>query len=189
MVAHVGPRTFAEAMRCETAEKWKGAMDAEMKSIKKHDTWNLVPPPKNSKVVGSRWVFNEKVGDIYKARFCAKGFTQQWGEDYEETFAPVAKYTSIRTLIALAAGGNFEIHQMDVITPFLNSELKETVYVRQSAGYETPGKEHWVCKLNRALYGLKGSTKFHQPSSSSTLRCVNRITASSHELERFEDVH
>jgi len=98
-----------------------------------------------------------KDGDIYKARFCAKGYTQRWGVDYEETFAPVAKYTSIRTLIALAAGGNFEIHQMDVITAFLNSNLKETVYVRQPEGYEVPGKEHLVCKLNRALYGLKQS--------------------------------
>ena len=157
MAAHVGPKNFAEAMRSDTAEKWMGAMDVEMKSIKKHNTWDLMPLPKNSKVVDSRWVFNKKEGGIYKARFCAKGFTQRWGEDYEETFAPVVKYTSIRTLIALAAGGNFEIHQMDVITAFLNSNLKETVYVRQPAGYEVPGKEHWVCKLNRALYGLKQS--------------------------------
>ena len=98
-----------------------------------------------------------KDGDIYKARFCAKGYTQQWGVDYEETFAPVAKYTSIRTLIALAAGGNFEIHQMDVIMAFLNSNLEETVYIRQPEGYEVPRKEHLVCKLNRALYGLKQS--------------------------------
>src|SRR5437667_3605303 len=135
MVARVGPRNFTEAMRSEIAEKWNVATDAEMRSIKKHNTCDLVLLPKGGKIVDTRWVLHVKDGDIYKARFCAKGYTQRWGVDYEETFAPVAKYTSIRTLIALAAGGNFEIHQMDVITAFLNSNLEETVYVRQPEGY------------------------------------------------------
>src|SRR5436190_450584 len=133
MVARVAPRNFREAMKSESAMKWKVATDAEMQSIKKHKTWNLVLLPKNGKIVDTRWVLQVKDGDIYKARFCAKGFTQRWGVDYEETFASVAKYTSIRTLIALVAGGTFEIHQMDVITAFLNSNLEETVYVRQPA--------------------------------------------------------
>lgn len=153
----VGPKTFADAMDSELAEQWKAAMDAEMESIRKNDTWDVVPPLKKGKIVGSRWVLHEKEKGFHKARFCAKGYTQQWGEDYEETFAPVAKYTSIRTLLALAAGGKFKAHQMDVKTAFLYGKLEETVYVRQPEGYEIPGKEYWVCRLKKALYGLKQS--------------------------------
>ena len=84
---------------------------------------------------------------MYKARFCAKGFTQRWGEDYDETFAPVAKYTSIRTLFSILAGRKAEIHQMDVNTAFLYSTLDEIVYVEQPEGFEVPGKEDFVCLL------------------------------------------
>jgi len=101
---------------------------------------------------------------MYKARFCARGFTQRWGEDYDETFAPVAKYTSIRTLIALLAGRKkAKIHQMDVNTAFLYSSLDETVYVEQPEGFAVPGKEDYVCLLRKALYGLKQSPRawFH----------------------------
>src|SRR5207248_9282648 len=97
----LGPKAYADAMDCDVADKWKGAMDAEIKSIWKNDTWELVPPPRNGKIVESCWVLHEKNNGIYKARFCAKGYTQQWGEAYDETFTPVAKYTSIRTLFAL----------------------------------------------------------------------------------------
>jgi len=85
-----------------------------------------------------------------------KGFTQCWGEDYYETFAPVAKYNSVRTLFALMAGRKgAKVHQMDINTAFLYSPLSEELYIEQSKGLEVPGKENWVCKLNRALYGLK----------------------------------
>jgi hypothetical protein len=126
-----------------------------------NDTWILVPRPKDAKVVKSRWVLRIKdVNNLYKARFCAKGFTQRWGEDYDETFAPVAKYTSIRTLFALLAGRkNTKIHQMDVNTAFLNSALEEVVYVEQPEGYVVPGKEDYVCLLRKALYGLKQSPR------------------------------
>src|SRR5213078_82877 len=112
--------------------QWEAAMDVEIKSIMKTDCWELVPPPRKGRVVGSRWVYRLKDGDLFKARFCAKGFTQRWGEDYDETYAPVAKYTSIRILFALLAGcKNTKIHQMDVNTAFLNSDLDEIVYVEQ----------------------------------------------------------
>ena len=94
---------------------------------------------------------------MHKARFCTKSFTQQWGEDYDETFAPVAKYTSICTLIALLASRHkAKIHQMDA---FLYSDLDETIYVEQPEGFEEPGKENHVCLLNKALYGLKQSPR------------------------------
>ena len=142
------------------AKQWELAMQKEFDSIMKNNTWKLVPRPTNAKVVKSRWVYRVKDDDLYKARFCAKGFTQQWGEDYDETFAPVAKYTSIRTLMALLAGRlNVEIHQMDVNTAFLCSDIDEVVYAEQPEGLENDGKEDWVCLLNKALYGLKQSPR------------------------------
>ena len=135
-------------------------MKKELGSIKKNNTWTLVPRPKNATVVKSRWVLRIKDCGLYKARFCAKGYTQRWGEDYDETFAPVAKYTSIRTLIALLAGWKrARLHQMDVNTTFLYSDIEEEVYVEQPEGFIEPGKENWVCRLNKALYGLKQSPR------------------------------
>jgi hypothetical protein len=158
--AIVEPQSFSEAMNGENSKQWETAMEAEIASIVKNDCWELVPPPRGRKVVGSRWVYRVEDGGLLKARFCAKGFTQRWGEDYDETYAPVAKYTSIRTLIALAAGKRFKgkrIHQMDVKTAFLCSMLAETVYVRQPEGFEVEGKEDWVYRLKKSLYGLKQS--------------------------------
>jgi transposase InsO family protein len=149
------PRGYKEAMQAHDAEQWELAMQKEYDSILKNKTWDLVPRPKNAKVVKSRWVLRTKDNGVYKARFCAKGFTQQWGEDYDETFAPVAKYTSIRTLLAILAGRKAKVHQMDVNTAFLYSPLDETVYVEQPEGFVIPGKEDYVCLLRRALYGLK----------------------------------
>jgi hypothetical protein len=99
-------------------------------------------------VVKSRWVLRTKDNGLYKARFCAKGFTQRWWEDYDETFAPVTKYTSIRTLLAILADSkNATIHQMDVNTAFLYSPLDEIVHVEQPERYAVPGKEDYVCLL------------------------------------------
>src|SRR5436305_2037696 len=165
------PRNYKEAMRRTDVKQWECAMDRELSSIERHNCWELVPPPKPKgkgrrrkvRIVDSRWVFDVKEGGLYKARFVAKGYAQRWGEDYDETYAPVAKYTSIRALVALGAGSGSkrgkktEIHQMDVVTAFLNGPLKETIYVRQPEGYEVPGKEDWVYLLNRSLYGLKQS--------------------------------
>jgi hypothetical protein len=154
------PRNYREAMDSADFKQWEAAMKREYDSIMKNGTWKLVPRPKNAKVVKSRWVLRIKDNDLYKARFCAKGFTQQWGEDYDETFAPVAKYASIRILFALLAGRkNTKVHQMDVNTAFLNSDLDEVVYVEQPEGFEVPGKEDFVCLLNKALYGLKQSPR------------------------------
>jgi hypothetical protein len=147
-------------MSTDDAEKWKESTLRELSSLYKNKTWTVVPRPKNARVVKSRWVYRIKENGIFKARFCAKGFTQQWGEDYDETFAPVAKYTSIRTLIAILAGRrNVKIHQMDVNTAFLYSDLDEVVYVEQPEGFAVPGKEDWVLLLNKALYGLKQSPR------------------------------
>ena len=98
------PHSYGEVMKSGNLKQWKIAMEAELAFIVKNDCWELIPPPKKAKVVRSRWVYRIKDDDLHKMRFCAKGFTQCWGEDYDETYMPVAKYTSIRTLFAITAG-------------------------------------------------------------------------------------
>ena len=89
----------------------------------------------------------------------AKGFRQKEGVDYFDTYAPVARITSIRLLFALASIYNLCIHQMDVKTAFLNGDLNEEVYMEQPRGFVLPGNEHKVCKLTKSLYGLKQAPK------------------------------
>jgi hypothetical protein len=97
------------------------------------------------------------IGSIekYKERFVAHGFSQKEGIDYEETFAPVARYTSIRTIIALAAKMEWKLHWMDIKTTFLNGVIEEKVYIEQPQGFEVEDRKTHVCKLKKVLYGLK----------------------------------
>ena len=90
-----------------------------------------------------------------KARFVARGFSQKEGIDYDETFAPVARYSSIWAIISLASIMGWKLHQMDVKTTFLNGEIEEEVYIKQPEGFELHEKGSHVCKLKKALYGLK----------------------------------
>ncbi|KAA0045493.1 reverse transcriptase [Cucumis melo var. makuwa] len=153
----VEPLNFEEALQ---NDKWKIAMDEEIKAIKKNDTWELSTLPNEKKAVGVKWVFkikrNEK-GEVerYKARLVAKGYSQRKGIDYIEVFAPVARLKTIRLLIALAAQNNWKIFQMDVKSAFLNGYLEEEVYLEQPPGYSVKGQENKVLKLKKALYGLK----------------------------------
>ena len=91
----------------------------------------------------------------FKARFVARGFTQKEGIDYEETFSLVAMYTSIRTIIALAPVLGWKLHQMDVKTTFLNGKIEHEVFLEQPDGFILHNKGTHVCKLRKALYGIK----------------------------------
>ena len=127
-------------------------------------TWNLVKLPDGRKPVGCKWIFKTKCtseGKIerYKARLVAKGYTQKPGEDYDQTFSPVARYSSIRALLAFAVQNNMIIHQMDVVTAFLNGTLDEEIYLEQPPGYIMEGKENLFCELKQSLYGLKQSSR------------------------------
>jgi hypothetical protein len=134
-------------------------MTKEYQSIMKNEVWEIVPKPKNKDVVFSRWLFKIKHavdGSIekYKTRFVARVFSQKECIDYEETFAPVARYTSIRTIIAFKAMMKWKLHQMDVKTTFLNGVIEEEVYIEQPQGFEVEDRKSHVCRLKKALYGL-----------------------------------
>jgi hypothetical protein len=135
-------------------------MIEEYQSIIKNDVWEIVPRPKSKYVVSSKWLYKIKHfvdGSIekYKARFVAHGFSQKEGIDYEEMFAPVARYTSIRTIIALATKMKWKLHQMDVKPTFLNGVIEEEVYIEQPQGFEVEDKKTHVNRLKKALCGLK----------------------------------
>ncbi len=154
------PQNIEEALTCENSKEWECAMQEEYDSLMANNTWTLEPPPAGRKPVSCKWVFKIKQGangevEHYKARLVARGFTQTYGVDYNETFAPVAKFTFIRCILALTTLEDMEIHQMDVETTFLNGELEEEIYMEQPQGFVRQGSEHLVCKLHKSLYGLK----------------------------------
>ncbi|XP_078427688.1 DENN (AEX-3) domain-containing protein isoform X1 [Wolffia australiana] len=153
------PQSVKEAM---SSNEWKNAMDEEMETLERNGTWVMGPLPAGKKLVGSRWVFTIKYhsdGSIarYKARLVARGYTQSYGIDYHETFAPVAKLNTIRVLIALAALFDWKLYQYDVKNAFLHGELEEEVYMSPPPGYSLGTNLGDVCHLKKSLYGLKQS--------------------------------
>jgi hypothetical protein len=154
------PQSLTEALSGDSSKEWKDAIESEYASLLKNDTWTLTPLPPNRKAIGNKWIFKIKHnadGSIqrYKARLVVKGFLQTQGVDFNETFAPVVKFTSIRCLLAIGTILDLEIHQMDVKTAFLNGELEEEIYMQQPEGLEKGSSNKLVCKLNKAIYGLK----------------------------------
>ncbi|KAJ9563755.1 hypothetical protein OSB04_008915 [Centaurea solstitialis] len=157
MLIEDDPLTFQEAVK---SRKWRDAMTAEIESIEKNKTWELTVLPNGVKAIQVKWLFKTKLnenGEIekYKARLVAKGYVQQYGIDYTEVFAPVARLDTIRLILALAAQYGWTVFQLDVKSAFLHGELEEEVFVQQPLGYEKKGEEDKVYKLKKALYGLK----------------------------------
>jgi hypothetical protein len=154
------PRNYKEAIASRDAKQWKEAIDKEVKSICDNGTFELVKH--HGSVIGCSWLFKIKYkqdGTIekYKARIVAQGFSQRYGVDFQETYAPVAKLKSIRTILALAALNQLILHQMDVETAFLNGTLIENVYMKPPEGFGN--QQGMVCKLLKTLYGLKQSPR------------------------------
>ena len=121
---------------------------------------DIVPKPKRKSVVSSKWLFKVKnvangSNEKHKACFVARVFSQKEGIDFEKTFAPAAKYTLVRAIIAIATTKDWKIHQMDVKTAFLNRKIEEEVYLKQLEGFVTHDVASYVCKMKKALYGLK----------------------------------
>jgi len=158
--------TYEEARRCPDWPKWDEAIQKELGSLKKSGTWEIVEHPKGANVVDNRWVLRIKknaAGEIekYKARLVTKGFTQIYGIDYYEMYAPVAKLASFRLLLALAARNGWPVDTFNFDSAYLNSSLgeNETIYLEQPIGYETEDRKRWVWKLLKTLYGLKQGVK------------------------------
>nr|GEX08944.1 hypothetical protein [Tanacetum cinerariifolium] len=140
------------------------AMKAEMDALVSNQTWELVQKPPGVKPMSSKWVYKVKqkvdgTVDRYKARLVARGCSQQVGLDYEDTFSPVAKITTIRVLLALAASKGQKLWQMDVHNAFLYEELDHVSYMMQPMGFESQEHPEHVCKLKKAIYGLKQSPR------------------------------
>src|SRR5208282_822870 len=156
------PATVQEAINHPTRGKqWEKAIQNEVNSHLKNHTWDLVPRPQNRQVVTNKFAFKHKKNELativrLKARLVARGFSQIYGIDYLDTYAPVVKLASIRILLAIAAIFGLEIHQMDVVTAFLAGELEEEIYMEQPEGFEVGTKEDdLVCRLRKSIYGLK----------------------------------
>ena len=117
-----------------TNPSWRKAMETEISAIEATKTSKLVPRPSHKKVIGVKWIFKVKFKsdgtlDKYKARLVAKGYVQREGEDFEETFSPTARYTTIHLVFALAAFYSWPLYQKDVKSAFLNGFLEEEVYI------------------------------------------------------------
>ncbi|GJU24105.1 ribonuclease H-like domain-containing protein [Tanacetum coccineum] len=139
---------------------WSNDMHDEYNALVKNGTWILVPRPSNVNLVRSMWLFKHKFhadGTLsrYKARLVANGSSQQLGVDFDETFSPVVKPATIRTVLSLVVSRRWPIHQLDVKNAFLNGDLSETVYMHQPPGFVDSRYPHHVCLLQRSLYGLK----------------------------------
>lgn len=153
------PTTIDGLRKRDDWNDWKQAIGSELESLRKNETWELVPRPQGKNIVDCRWVFRikrDEAGNVdrYKARLVAKGYSQRKGFDYDETYAPVAKGATVRVLLAVANQMRYHIHQMDVKTAFLNGKLTEEIFMRQPEGLE-PTDPGLVCRLKKSLYGLK----------------------------------
>ncbi|KAH9716509.1 retrovirus-related pol polyprotein from transposon RE1 [Citrus sinensis] len=140
--------------------KWKKAMEDEYHALMKSKTWTLIPNNQSCKLIGNKWVYKVKEnsdGSInkYKARLVAKGFLQTPGLDFNETFSPVVKAATIRIILTMAVNNDWLLRQVDINNAFLNGDLTETVYMPQPEGFEDKNRPSYICKLERALYGLR----------------------------------
>ncbi|UYV63077.1 hypothetical protein LAZ67_2003064 [Cordylochernes scorpioides] len=156
------PSSYEEAINHPDSPLWQQAMDKEIHSLQNHHVWDLTELPEGAKAIKSKWIFSKKMDpqtnqEIYKARLVALGCSQEYGTDYTETFYPVMKTNSFRTLLAYATMTGYEFHHFDLETAFLYGKLSETIYMTQPPGYQDDKKNTSVCILNQALYGLKQS--------------------------------
>lgn len=156
------PRSINEALSRPDKMRWVEALQSEYDSLMDNGTWKLVKLPKGRKALPCHWVFNIKYhsdGNIerYKARLVAQGNHQEFGVDCDDCYAPVARFESLRLVLAIAVINDFVVVQMDVSTAFLNGWLPKgmKIYMRQPHGFVVKGSEHLVCELRKSLYGLK----------------------------------
>ncbi|SRR6266851_3642416 len=152
------PKMYNKAMASPDASKWLTTCEEEMWTWKDLDVYDIVPQLKGHKVIGSKWVFRIKQGpdgsiQKHKARIVTQGFTQVEGINFDQTFAPVAKFSSLQTVFTLTTKHDLKLHQMDVKATYLNANLKEDLYMEAPPGFEIP--EGHVLKLKKGVYSTK----------------------------------
>ena len=157
-IESVDPKSHKEAMSSANQNDWKTAQAVEIDSLEKNKTWSIVPVPADRKVVGSRWVYQTKFNpdgtvNKRKARLVAQGFSQVPGLDFGEVFSPVARLSTVRTVIALSAASKRKMFHIDIKSAYLNAELSEDIFMKPPPDYEIPTGH--VLKLHKGLYGLK----------------------------------
>ncbi|GJZ58656.1 putative ribonuclease H-like domain-containing protein, partial [Tanacetum coccineum] len=153
----VEPKTYKDAL---TQACWIEAMQEELNEFERLEVWELVPRPDKVMVITLKWIYKVKLDELEgilknKAQLVTRGYRQEEGIDFEESFAPVARLEAIRIFLAFAAHMNMVVYQMDVKTAFLNGNLREEVYVSQPDGFVDKDNPNHVYKLKKALYGLK----------------------------------
>ncbi|KAK2354920.1 putative mitochondrial protein [Trifolium repens] len=157
LISMIEPKNVDEAL---SDDGWIVAMQDELNQFQRNDVWDLVPRPTHKNIIGTKWVFRNKLneqGEVVrnKARLVAQGYSQQEGIDFTETFAPVARLEAIRLLLSYAVNNGITLYQMDVKSAFLNGVISEEVYVKQPPGFEDLKNPDYVYKLKKSLYGLK----------------------------------
>lgn len=170
------PTTVEEARSRPDAEEWKRAMDEELQAFEDNNAWELVDLPESASVVQCKWVFKRKVnseGKVqHRARLVARGFTQKPGVDYDETFSPVVRHSTLRLLMALSVELDLNITHLDVKTAFLNGILQEDIFLQQPEGLNLYNDKRKVLKLKRAMYGLKQSSRVWNQRVNDVLSCL-----------------
>jgi histone deacetylase 1/2 len=171
MMLTTEPSDYGTAL---SSPHWRTAMENEFNALQHNRTWRLVPPQSGINIIDCKWVFKIKRKadgsiDRYKARLVAKGFKQRYGLDYEDTFSPVVKPTTIRLLLSMSLSLRWHVRQLDIQNAFLHGVLEEEVFMRQPPGFEDPSRSGYLCRLDKALYGLKQAPRAWHARLSSVL--------------------
>ncbi|CAI7808941.1 unnamed protein product [Closterium sp. NIES-54] len=161
------PRSIKQALGGEHKEKWREAMEKELKSLSDRNTWKIVPASlaQDRPILSGKWVFRIKTNsdgtiERFKARWVVRGFDQEFGRDFTETFAPVSRHTSLRILLAVAASRRLPLRQIDVTNAFLYAPVDVDIFVEQPHGFvDDPSL---VCQLLKSLYGIKQAPRLWQ---------------------------
>lgn len=165
LAQHVEPASFAQAKKFDV---WLKAMNEELLALESTNTWTICSLPDGKHKIGCKWVYRVKLKadgtlERCKARLVAKGYTQQEGIDFIDTFSPVAKMTTVKTLLAVSAAKNWSLTQLDISNAFLNGDLQEEIYMSLPPGYTPKEGEsqppNAVCRLNKSLYGLEQASR------------------------------
>lgn len=155
------PISYEDAISSSNCMEWQTSMQKEYDALIRNGVWRLVDRPKGHNVVKCKWVFKTKYDnagkDKFRARLVARGFSQKQGVDYDDTFSPVVRHSTMRVLFALANDSDMNIEHLDVETAFLNSDLKEHIFMEQPEGFNTDKNK--VCLLLKSIYGLKQASR------------------------------